>query len=108
MNVYKLAEALELTPLATPDVDREVTGCYTGDLLSWVMGRASADAAWVTIMTNVNTVAVATLVDVAMVIIAEKAEIAPDVVAKAEEKGVNLYTSEKDAYALCVALSKYV
>ena len=108
MNVYKLAEALSLTPLATPEVDREVTGCYVGDLLSWVMGRASADCAWVTIMTNVNTVAVATLVDVSMVIIAENAEISPDVVEKAREKGVNLYTSPLDAYALCLALSKYV
>jgi len=108
MNVYKLAEALSLTPLATPEVDREVVGCYTGDLLSWVMGRATADSAWVTIMTNVNTIAVATLVDVSMVIIAENAEITPDIIEKAREKGVNLYTSEKDAYALCVELSKYL
>ncbi len=108
MNVYKLAEALSLTPLATPEVDREVTGCYTGDLLSWVMGRATADCAWVTIMTNVNTVAVATLVDASMVIIAENAEITPDVIEKANEKGVNLYTSAKDAYSLCVELSKYL
>ena len=108
MNVFKLAEALELSPLATPDVEREVTGCYTGDLLSWVMGRASADSAWVTIMTNVNTVAVATLVDASMVIIAENAEIEPDIVEKAKEKGVNLYTSPLDAYALCVKLSQFI
>ena len=108
MNVFKLAEALSLTPLATPEVDREVSGCYTGDLLSWVMGRAPADAAWVTIMTNINTVAVATLTDVSMVIIAENAEIVPDVIGKAREKGVNLYTSDKDAYTLCVELSQYV
>ena len=108
MNVYKLAEALELTPLATPDVDREVIGCYTGDLLSWVMGRANADCIWVTIMTNINTVAVATLVDASMVVIAENAEITPDVVEKAREKGVNLYTSPKDAYALCVEISKLI
>ena len=108
MNVYKLAEALDLKPLATPDVDREVVGGYTGDLLSWVMGRATADCAWVTIMTNVNTVAVATLVDVSLVIIAENAEIAPDVVERAKEKGVNLYTSEKSAFLLSAELMKYV
>ncbi|MBQ7365152.1 MAG: hypothetical protein IJW46_06105 [Clostridia bacterium] len=108
MNVYKLADALGLTPLATPDVDREVTSCYTGDLLSWVMGRAAQDSVWVTIMTNINTVAVATLTDASMVIIAENAEISPDVVEKAREKGVNLYTSPKDAYSLCVAISAYL
>lgn len=108
MNVYKLAEALDLKALATPEPDREVVGCYTGDLLSWVMGRATADCAWVTIMTNINTVAVATLVDASLVIIAENAEIDPEVVAKAKEKGVNLYTSPKSAYELCVALAQYV
>lgn len=108
MNAYKLAEALSLTPLATPEVDREVEGCYIGDLLSWVMGRATADCVWVTIMTNVNTVAVATLVDAAMVIIAENAEIAPDVIEKAREKGVNLYTSPLDAYALACEIQKYI
>ena len=108
MNVYKLAEALSLTALATPDVDREVTGCYIGDLLSWVMGRAGADSVWVTIMTNINTVAVATLVDAAMVIIAENAEIEPEVIQKAQEKGVNLYTSPLDAYALAIEIAKHI
>lgn len=26
--------------VATPETDREITGVYIGDLLSWVMGRA--------------------------------------------------------------------
>lgn len=106
MNVYELAKAMDLTELATPEVEREVTSCYVGDLLSWVMGRATADSVWVTIMTNINTVAVATLVDVSMVIIAENAEIAPDVVEKAREKGVNLYTSPRSAYELCAEIAK--
>lgn len=105
MQVKALAEALSLEVLASPDAEREVRGCYTGDLLSWVMGRAKADNVWVTIMTNINTVAVATLTDVSCVILADGAEIEADVVKKAEEKGVNLYRSEKSAYALCAALA---
>lgn len=105
MTVKKVAEVLSLEVLAAPEESREAVGCYTGDLLSWVMGKASADNVWVTIMTNINTVAVATLVDVSCVIIADGAEIEPEVVAKAAEKGVNLYRSEKSAYALCAALS---
>lgn len=108
MTVKALAEALSLRPLAEVDTEREAVGCYAGDLLSWVMGRAKQDEVWVTIMTNLNIVAVASLADVCCVIIAEEAEIAPDVVAKAEEKGVNLYTSPLSTYALCAKLSELV
>ena len=108
MTVKELAEALDLKALAEPDAAREAKGCYAGDLLSWVMGRASCDEVWVTIMTNLNIVAVATLADVSCVIIAEEAEIAADVVAKANEKGVNLYTSPLSTYALCAKLSALV
>ena len=71
MTVKALAEALALRPLASPEDDREIVGAYVGDLLSWVMGRAKADDAWITIMSNVNIVAVASLADVACIILAE-------------------------------------
>lgn len=106
MTVRSLADALSWETLCAPDAEREVRGCYTGDLLSWVMGRAKADNVWVTIMTNINTVAVATLTDVSCVVIADGAEIADDVVQKASEKGVNLYRSQESAYALCAALAR--
>ena len=35
-----------------PQGEREIDGVYVGDLLSWVMGRAQSDNAWVTIMSN--------------------------------------------------------
>lgn len=105
MMVQELAKALSLEVLAEPEPDRKAAGGYTGDLLSWVMGRAAADNVWVTIMTNINTVAVATLVDVACVIIADSAEIDDDVVAKAAEKGVNLYRSAASAFSLCASLA---
>ena len=108
MTVKELAKELSLKALAEPDADREAKGCYAGDLLSWVMGRASADEVWVTIMTNLNIVAVATLADVSCVIVAEEAEIAPDVCQKAFEKGVNLYHSPMSTYALCAKLSSLV
>ena len=66
MTVKGIAEKLGLTPVSVADDAREVQGGYAGDLLSWVMGRVPEGAAWVTIMTNVNVVAVAVLRDVAM------------------------------------------
>ena len=75
MTVKELAEALSLKARAEPDPEREAVGCYAGDLLSWVMGRASADEVWVTIMTNLYIVAVATLADVSCVIVEIKLSI---------------------------------
>ncbi len=108
MTVKELAERLSLKALAQPDEARKVLGCYAGDLLSWVMGRAQCDDAWVTIMTNVNIVAVAMLADVSCVIIAENAEIEKDVIEKASEKGINLYTSDKTVYQLCAEISRAI
>ena len=60
--------------LSLPDGGREIDGVYIGDLLSWVMGRAQMDNAWITIMTNVNVIAVASLADTSCVILAEGVE----------------------------------
>ena len=88
MTVRELAEKLNLEVLSSAEPEREITGAYAGDLLSWVMGRAQSGDAWITIMTNINTVAVASLADVACVILAEDCEIEDDVVATAQAKGI--------------------
>lgn len=63
MTVHELAVKIGAEPVVLADGSREIHGGYTGDLLSWVMGRGKQDQAWVTIMTNINVVAVATLID---------------------------------------------
>ncbi len=101
MTVEVLAKELSLAPLCVPEGDREVEGGYCGDLLSWVMSRAKSGDAWVTIMTNINVVAVASLTDCACVILAENAEVEPQVIEKARSQGINLLVSEKDSFSLC-------
>lgn len=105
MTVRALAETTGWRAAALPAGERKVTGGYMGDLLSWVMGRVPEGAAWVTIMTNVNVVAVAVLRDVAMVIVAEGSEIPADVIERAREQEVNLYSAAADVYTVCAALS---
>ena len=101
MTIKNIIEKLNLKVLVEGDMDREITGGYCGDLLSWVMGRAKSDEAWVTIMTNVNVVAVASLVDLACVVIAENSEVDADVIAAAEKKQINLLRSERPMFELC-------
>ncbi len=105
MKIKEMAERLSLTPLSVADSNREFSGVYIGDLLSWVMGRACAGNAWITIMSNINIVAVATLADVACIILAEGVTLEDNVRKTAEQKGVNVFTSEKTAYELAAALA---
>ncbi|MBQ8688781.1 MAG: hypothetical protein IJ515_00250 [Clostridia bacterium] len=104
MTVNELAKNIKCRALSLPDGEREVCGVYIGDLLSWVMGRASEGDAWITIMSNINTVAVATLADVSCIILAEGVSLDDEVLAVAKEKGVNVLTTEMSAYNTAVAL----
>ena len=64
MTVKEMAEACGWKLLAGEEgQDNEVDGCYVGDLLSWVMGRAQAGNVWLTVMGNLNAIAVAALAD---------------------------------------------
>lgn len=100
MTVQALAERLSLTPICVDDPDREITGGYIGDLLSWVMGNAQSGDAWITIMSNDNVVAVAVLTDVACVILSEGVTLDERVRALAEKKGVNVYSTEESSFAI--------
>ena len=94
--------------VSLPDGDREIVGVYIGDLLSWVMGRAEMDNAWITIMTNVNTIAVASLADTSCVILAEGVELPEDIVQTAQEKGINVLSSNQPIYETAVQLAGLV
>ena len=75
MTVKKLQEVLSLQILCNENTanEKEVSGCYCGDLLSWVMSRASEGDAWLTVMGNINSIGVAVLTDVACIVLTENA-----------------------------------
>ena len=106
MKISEMAKQLGWEVLAMPDPDMEVTGGYVGDLLSWVMGRAKAGNAWITIMTNRNIMAVATLAGVSAVIVTERAEIDESVIALAKEQDINLLRTELPSFETACAVGE--
>ena len=106
MTVKMLIEAANLKPIALPVPEREVNGAYIGDLLSWVMGKADQGNLWITIMSNINTVAVATLVDVSCILLAEDVIPDPAVIETAAEKGVNLLSTSLSSYEAALSASR--
>lgn len=105
VTAREVVEKLHLQALCLPNPDAPISDAYTGDLLSWVMGRAVPGQVWVTIMTNINIVAVASLRELPLVILAEGCIPDAAVVAKAEEEGVNLAVSRESSFSACVALA---
>ena len=106
MKISEMAKQLGWEVLAMPDPDMEVTGGYVGDLLSWVMGRAKAGNAWITIMTNRNIMAVATLAGVSAVIVTEHAEIDESVIALAKEQDINLLRTSLPSFETACAVGE--
>ena len=108
MTVKCLADTQGFSACAMPSPEREICGAYCGDLLSWVMGRANTDNAWITIMSNVNVIAVATLTDVSCVILAEGVIPSDELISLSISKNVNLLSTELSAYECAVALGKMI
>lgn len=104
MNVTQAVEKLNLKVLVEGDMERDITDCYIGDLLSWVMGRAGEDSIWLTVMGNINAVAVATLADVSCIVLVENATLDEDAKKKAEIHGVTILQSEENSYNLATKI----
>ncbi len=100
MKTQAVAEILGLRALsgAFPE---EFSGVYVGDLLSRAMSHVTEGDLWITIMSNVNVIAVASLAEAAAVILAEGVTMDADVLAAAEAKGVAVFTCDKTVYEIC-------
>ena len=108
MNVQQLQEKLNLTFLCGKEIanEKEIDGCYCGDLLSWVMSRAQAGNIWLTVMGNVNSIGVAVLADLSCIILTENAVLDEDAKKRATENDVVILTTEKNSYEIASELSK--
>lgn len=104
MNITQAVEKLNLKTLVSGDMEREITDCYIGDLLSWVMGRAPEDSIWLTVMGNINSIAVATLADVSCIVLVENATLDEDAKKKAEIHDVTILQSEENSYSLATKI----
>ena len=107
MKISELIKKLDLKLLTDTEYeDREISGCYIGDLLSWVMGKAESGNAWITIMNNINIVAVAELTDVSCIVLAEGVSVGEDIIKKADGEDIIILKSDKTSYELAAELSK--
>jgi hypothetical protein len=84
--------------------DRELSVPYCCDLLSVAMGRMPANSAWVTVMGNINTLAVAALADAACIILAEGSHLDEPALNRAKEQEITVFETELPIFAAALAI----
>lgn len=109
MKISELADLLQLKILTEKkDLQKDVTGVYISDLLSWVMSHANKGDVWITVHTHLNIVAVALLVEMACILVPEGIQVEDATVKKANEEGVVILSSDKTAYQIAVEISRLI
>lgn len=105
MTVRELMDqtGLQVVNLANPDVP--IHGVYCGDLLSWVMAKAKTGNLWLTIMTNLNTLAVASLCEVSCLILTEGVTVDAEFLKTAAMKEINVAKTAESTYEFAARLS---
>ena len=104
MTTSELSEKLGLKKLSG-DIDREVASCYISDLLSRVLGGCQAGDVWITVQSSLNMVAVATMTEASCVILPEGLTAPENVIEKANEENLTIFSSDKSAFSLAVEIS---
>jgi hypothetical protein len=85
-----------------------MTKPFCCDLLSIAMSKASAGAAWITVMGNVNTIAVAVLTDVSCIILAENVSLDEIALEKAKQQGVTVLRSKLPVFETANAVHNLI
>lgn len=107
MTVKELIEKIDYTVvnISSNAVKKEVKKPFCCDLLSVAMSKMPEGAVWITVMSNINTLAVASLTEASCVIIAEGTVIEESIQQKAKEQEITLLSTELPIFD--VALKVY-
>lgn len=87
-------------------MEQEVSGCYIGDLLSWAMGKVHAGDVWLTVMGNVNAIAVAVLTEASCLVLVDNASLDQEAKERAIQQGVVVLSTEQGAYELAIQIAE--
>lgn len=101
MKVRELVEKLNLKVYSGESgLDNEITGGYTSDLLSDVMGFAKDGEIWVTLQTHKNIMAVATLKDLAAVVLVKGFVPDNDAAEVSNKEGLPILGTDEQAFEI--------
>ncbi|UCF06943.1 MAG: serine kinase [bacterium] len=101
MTVKEMIQGADLEVKAAANcLDTEVTGGYSGDLISAVIANAEEGNVWITWHVHPNIVAAALVVKLAAIILISGRQPEEETVKKADEEGIPILVSKQPAFAI--------
>ncbi|MDR0766594.1 MAG: serine kinase [Odoribacteraceae bacterium] len=99
MKVHEMIQPLALVACSGQQgLDREVSGGYTSDLLSDVMGHAREGQVWITIQAHRNVIAIASLKEIAAVILVRGRRPDEETASASDQEGIPVFSTPLDAF----------
>ncbi len=90
------------------NIEKTITKPFCCDLLSIAMSKAPAGAAWVTIMGNINTLAVASLTDCSCIVLASGIVADANMLEKAKSEGISVFSTELPIFEAALEIYKRI
>ena len=101
MKIKEIIDKLDLKALAGQEnLDAEITGGYTSDLLSDVIANSKEGNLWITLQIHQNIIAVARLKDLAGIIVVNNREPDEETLKKANAENVPVLCSQEMAFEI--------
>lgn len=99
MKVIDILNWENTTLVAGKDaIENTISGGYSSDLLSDVMGNADEMMLWITIQTHKNVAAIASLKELACVVIANNNKASADLIEAANCEGIPVISTSMSAF----------
>ncbi len=86
--------------------DTDISTMFVGDLLSHVLGKAIDGTVLITVLTNINTLAVASLLNFPAIIFVDGVQIPDELIKKAELENITLFKTTLSAKDTVISLYK--
>jgi serine kinase of HPr protein (carbohydrate metabolism regulator) len=101
MKVSELVNSLKLKVICGEiGLNHEITGGYTSDLLSDVMGHANEGQVWITLQTHKNVMAIASLKELSAIILVKGNQPEEDTVLQSENEGIPILGTNEEAFEI--------
>ena len=99
MTVQELVEKMNLTVFrGQENLNNEIKGGYTSDLLSDVMGFAREGQVWITLQTHKNVLAIASLKELAAILLVKGNKPEDDMLEQAIDEGIPVLGTDAQTF----------
>lgn len=106
MKIKDIASSLNLDIICRGNGDKQVESAITGDLMSFIVGKATSGSIWITVQNHLNVAAVAVLKEIPLIIITSGRAVPSDLKERCEIEGITLASSDESTFKLCSKLSE--